>query len=222
MTVRHLPPTSTPDAVAAVIAEDGCAVIDDLASADLLDRLDAEMAGYVDAHAVRRRRVRRAAHPPDRRAGGPLGGGARARARRAGARHVRPRARSRAAVPAAPHPADPDRARRRRADDPPRPMGVRLLHVPHRLPGAVQHDLGRDRLHRGQRRDPRRARQPPRRRQAPARRRRHRAGRDGRGSVLLYVGSLYHGGGANTPTPTASASTSPTASAGCARRRTST
>ena len=47
MTVRHLPPDASADAVAAVIAEDGCAVIDDLASPDLLDRVDAEMAGWV-------------------------------------------------------------------------------------------------------------------------------------------------------------------------------
>ena len=48
MTVRHLPPDATAEAVATVIAEDGCAVIDDLASPELLDRLDAEMRGYVD------------------------------------------------------------------------------------------------------------------------------------------------------------------------------
>jgi ectoine hydroxylase-related dioxygenase (phytanoyl-CoA dioxygenase family) len=49
MTVRHLPPDATAEAVAAVIAEDGCAVIDDLASPGVLDRLDAEMAAFVDA-----------------------------------------------------------------------------------------------------------------------------------------------------------------------------
>jgi ectoine hydroxylase-related dioxygenase (phytanoyl-CoA dioxygenase family) len=49
MTVRHLPPTASADEVAAVIAEDGCAVIDDRAPTDLLDRLDAQMAAYVDA-----------------------------------------------------------------------------------------------------------------------------------------------------------------------------
>ena len=43
MTVRHLPPDATAEAVATVIAEDGCAVIDDLASPELLDRIDAEM-----------------------------------------------------------------------------------------------------------------------------------------------------------------------------------
>jgi hypothetical protein len=49
MTVRHLPPDATPEAVATVIAEDGCAVIDDLAAPGVLDRIDAEMAAYVDA-----------------------------------------------------------------------------------------------------------------------------------------------------------------------------
>jgi hypothetical protein len=49
VTVRHLPPTATAEEVADVIAEDGCAVIDDVASADVLDRVDAEMAGHVAA-----------------------------------------------------------------------------------------------------------------------------------------------------------------------------
>ena len=49
MTVRHLPPTASPDDVAAVIAEDGCAVIDQLAPPEILNRLTAEMEGYVDA-----------------------------------------------------------------------------------------------------------------------------------------------------------------------------
>ena len=51
MTVRHLPPTASPDEVAAVIAEDGCAVIDRLAPLDLLDRIEVEMA----ASSTRRR-----------------------------------------------------------------------------------------------------------------------------------------------------------------------
>ncbi|MGZ4713159.1 MAG: phytanoyl-CoA dioxygenase family protein [Acidimicrobiia bacterium] len=49
MTVRHLPPDSSPETVAAVIAEDGCAVIDELASSDVLDAVDSQMAAYVDA-----------------------------------------------------------------------------------------------------------------------------------------------------------------------------
>ena len=47
MTVQHLPPTATPDDVAAVIASDGCVVIDRLASPELLDRIDAEMSDHV-------------------------------------------------------------------------------------------------------------------------------------------------------------------------------
>ena len=41
MTVQHLPPTASADEVAAVIAADGCAVIDRLALPELLDRVDA-------------------------------------------------------------------------------------------------------------------------------------------------------------------------------------
>lgn len=47
MTVQHLPPTATADDVAAVIASDGCVVIDRLASPELLDRIDAEMSDHV-------------------------------------------------------------------------------------------------------------------------------------------------------------------------------
>ncbi len=47
MTVQHLPPTASAEAVAAVIAADGCAIIDRLASPELLDRIDAEMADHV-------------------------------------------------------------------------------------------------------------------------------------------------------------------------------
>jgi ectoine hydroxylase-related dioxygenase (phytanoyl-CoA dioxygenase family) len=49
VTVRHLPPTTTPDEIAAVIAADGCVVVDRLAPTDLLDRVDTEMAPYVEA-----------------------------------------------------------------------------------------------------------------------------------------------------------------------------
>ncbi len=49
MTVRHLPAFASADEVAAVIAADGCAVIDRLADPELLDRIDAEMAPFVAA-----------------------------------------------------------------------------------------------------------------------------------------------------------------------------
>jgi ectoine hydroxylase-related dioxygenase (phytanoyl-CoA dioxygenase family) len=42
-----------------------------------------------------------------------------------------------------------------------------------------------------------------------------------KGSVLIYVGSIYHGGGANTTTSTGSGSTWGIRSGGSARRRTS-
>ena len=48
MTVRHLLPTAAPDEVAAAIAQDGCAIIDRLAPPSLLDRVDAEMQEYVE------------------------------------------------------------------------------------------------------------------------------------------------------------------------------
>ena len=47
MTVQHLPPTASAEAVAAVMAADGCAIIDRLAPPELLDRVDAEMADHV-------------------------------------------------------------------------------------------------------------------------------------------------------------------------------
>ncbi len=47
MTVQHLPPTASAEDVAAVMAADGCAIIDRLAPPELLDRVDAEMAVYV-------------------------------------------------------------------------------------------------------------------------------------------------------------------------------
>ena len=48
MTIRHLPATASAEAVAEVIAADGCAVIDRRASTDVLDRLETEMAEYVE------------------------------------------------------------------------------------------------------------------------------------------------------------------------------
>ena len=47
MTVQHLPPNASAEDVAAVMAADGCAIIDRLASAELLDRVDTEMADHV-------------------------------------------------------------------------------------------------------------------------------------------------------------------------------
>ena len=47
MTVQHLASTASADAVAAAIAADGCAIIDRLASPELLQRIDAEMTDHV-------------------------------------------------------------------------------------------------------------------------------------------------------------------------------
>ena len=48
MTVQHLPPDASADDVAAVIAADGCAIIDRLAPPKLLDRVDTEMSAHVE------------------------------------------------------------------------------------------------------------------------------------------------------------------------------
>ena len=72
------------------------------------------------------------------------------------ARRARPCARrSRDELSAAPHPGDRDRSGRARAARAPRPVGVRLLPVPGGIRGRVPHDVGDERLHRGERRDAR-------------------------------------------------------------------
>ena len=45
--MRHLPPTATVEAVAEVLGEDGCVVVDDLVAPDVLDRLEAELAPFM-------------------------------------------------------------------------------------------------------------------------------------------------------------------------------
>ena len=130
MTIQHLPAGASAESVAAVIATDGCAVIDRLASPDLLDQLDAEMADYVertpygtDEFAGRR----------TRRTGGLI---ARSPTCRELVMHplvlgtVEQRPRPRHELPAPPHAGDRDRPGRAGADDPPRSVGVRLLPVP--------------------------------------------------------------------------------------------
>jgi ectoine hydroxylase-related dioxygenase (phytanoyl-CoA dioxygenase family) len=47
--LQHLPPTAEPEEIAKVLADDGAAIVDDAASADLLDRFDAEIAPFADA-----------------------------------------------------------------------------------------------------------------------------------------------------------------------------
>jgi ectoine hydroxylase-related dioxygenase (phytanoyl-CoA dioxygenase family) len=46
--LRHLPPTAPPEEIAAVVRDDGAVVLDDLAGADVLDRVDAELAPWLD------------------------------------------------------------------------------------------------------------------------------------------------------------------------------
>ncbi|MDE1172770.1 MAG: phytanoyl-CoA dioxygenase family protein [Parvibaculaceae bacterium] len=48
MELLHLPPTATPEEVAASVNENGYAIVDELASSELMDAISAEMAPYVD------------------------------------------------------------------------------------------------------------------------------------------------------------------------------
>ncbi|HEY8123717.1 MAG TPA: phytanoyl-CoA dioxygenase family protein [Myxococcota bacterium] len=52
MPVEHLPNTASPDAIAAVIERDGCAVVDRLASPDQLAKFASEVAPYESANAT--------------------------------------------------------------------------------------------------------------------------------------------------------------------------
>jgi ectoine hydroxylase-related dioxygenase (phytanoyl-CoA dioxygenase family) len=47
--LQHLAPTASPDEIAAVVRADGAVVVDDLAEPELLDRLDAELAPWLDS-----------------------------------------------------------------------------------------------------------------------------------------------------------------------------
>ncbi len=48
MSLQHLPPTTTGDAVAAALGEDGAVIVDDLADDDLLRRIADEVQPYID------------------------------------------------------------------------------------------------------------------------------------------------------------------------------
>ena len=47
--LQHLPATAEPDEVAKVLADDGAVIVDDVASAELLDRFDAEITPFIEA-----------------------------------------------------------------------------------------------------------------------------------------------------------------------------
>ncbi len=49
MSVEHFSPDAGPEQIAAILARDGCAIVDRLASRDQLERVSAEMAPYIDA-----------------------------------------------------------------------------------------------------------------------------------------------------------------------------
>ncbi len=48
MSLRHLPPDTTPEAVADALAADGAVIVDDLAPADQLDAVETELAPYLE------------------------------------------------------------------------------------------------------------------------------------------------------------------------------
>ena len=47
--LQHLPPSAAPEDIAAALADDGAVIVDDVASTELLDRFEAEIAPYVEA-----------------------------------------------------------------------------------------------------------------------------------------------------------------------------
>jgi ectoine hydroxylase-related dioxygenase (phytanoyl-CoA dioxygenase family) len=47
--LQHLPPTASPEEVVAILQSDGGVIVDDLADADVLDRFAAELAPWLDA-----------------------------------------------------------------------------------------------------------------------------------------------------------------------------
>ena len=69
MTVQHLPPTATPEDVAAVLGRDAVAVVDNLVPREFMARAREELAPWLERDAVRHRRLLRAAHQAHRRAG---------------------------------------------------------------------------------------------------------------------------------------------------------
>ena len=177
----HRPPgpDASPDEVAAAVGRDGAVIVDGVAAAGAARPHRGRAASLPQRHADRARRLQREPHPADRVAHRPVAGVPRAGhapARAGDGAHL-PRARHE--HPAAPDPGHRHRPGGDRPAHPPRPVGVRLLPLPAGLRGPVQHHLGADRLHRGERRHPGRAGQQPPRGQADLRPRRHRAGRDG-------------------------------------------
>jgi ectoine hydroxylase-related dioxygenase (phytanoyl-CoA dioxygenase family) len=48
MTVRHFAPDADPEVLAQALADDGCCIVDDLAEGDVLDRFEAEMRPWLE------------------------------------------------------------------------------------------------------------------------------------------------------------------------------
>ncbi len=51
MPIEHLPASTAPKDIAEILKRDGCAVVDRVASRETLDRVEAEMAPYIEANA---------------------------------------------------------------------------------------------------------------------------------------------------------------------------
>ena len=158
---RPLQPTTSPDEVAAAVGATARSSSSACADAAQLDRIEAELRPYLEATPTGpddfsgTRRAARVAHRP-------LAGLPRAGQHPLALGTARGVPRARHEHPAAPDPGHRHRPGRDGAADPPRPVGLRLLPLPPGLRGPVQHDLGADRLHRGQRGHPGGRREQPR------------------------------------------------------------
>ena len=74
MKIRHLPATTSADELAAVLADDGAAIVERLVAARAArPRAQRELDPYLDATPVRARRLRRPPHAAHRRADRALG-----------------------------------------------------------------------------------------------------------------------------------------------------
>ena len=51
MPIEHLPASTAPKDIAEILKRDGCAVVDRVASRETLDRVEGEMAPFIEANA---------------------------------------------------------------------------------------------------------------------------------------------------------------------------
>ena len=91
MPIAHLPADAGPDDVAAAVGRDGAVIVDGVAPASLLDRIEAELRPYLDATPTGPDDFSGTTDPAHRLADRPLARLPRARHAPAGARHGRAR-----------------------------------------------------------------------------------------------------------------------------------